>query len=83
MYWYVGKKIQKDILKNSCANYGKEIVNSVSTQLVKEFGKGFSRANLFHMIKISQVFNDFEIVSTLSRQLSWSHFKRLCIWKIV
>jgi predicted nuclease of restriction endonuclease-like (RecB) superfamily len=52
-------------------------VHSVSRQLVKEFGSGFSRANLFHMIKFSQIFDDFEIVSTLSRQLSWSHFKEI------
>jgi predicted nuclease of restriction endonuclease-like (RecB) superfamily len=52
-------------------------VQAVSTQLVKEFGSGFSRANLFHMIKFSQVFDDFEIVSALSRQLSWTHFRKL------
>lgn len=77
MYWQIGFKINEDILKNSRAEYGNEIVHSVSRQLVEEFGSGFSRANLFHMIKFSQVFDDFEIVSTLSRQLSWSHFKEI------
>ena len=77
MYWQIGYKINEDILKNSRAEYGNEIVHSVSRQLVEEFGSGFSRANLFHMIKFSQVFDDFEIVSTLSRQLSWSHFKEI------
>ena len=77
MYWQIGYKINEDILKNSRAEYGNEIVHAVSRQLVEEFGSGFSRANLFHMIKFSQVFDDFEIVSTLSRQLSWSHFKEI------
>ena len=69
-------KINEDILKNSRADYGNQIVHAVSRQLVEEFGSGFSRANLFHMIKFSQVFDDFEIVSALSRQLSWTHFRK-------
>lgn len=77
MYWQIGYKINEDILKNSRAEYGNEIVHAVSRQLVEEFGSGFSRANLFHMIKFSQVFDDFEIVSALSRQLSWTHFRKL------
>ncbi|MDD2894507.1 MAG: PDDEXK nuclease domain-containing protein [Aliarcobacter sp.] len=77
MYWQIGFKINEDILKNSRADYGNQIVHSVSRQLVEEFGSGFSRANLFHMIKFSQVFDDFEIVSALSRQLSWTHFRKL------
>jgi predicted nuclease of restriction endonuclease-like (RecB) superfamily len=76
MYWQIGYKINEDILKNSRAEYGNEIVHAVSRQLVEEFGSGFSRANLFHMIKFSQVFDDFEIVSALSRQLSWTHFRK-------
>ncbi|MCT7469297.1 PDDEXK nuclease domain-containing protein [Aliarcobacter cryaerophilus] len=76
MYWQIGYKINEDILKNSRAEYGNEIVHAVSRQLVEEFGSGFSRANLFHMIKFSQVFDNFEIVSALSRQLSWTHFRK-------
>ncbi len=76
MYWQIGYKINEDILKNSRAEYGNQIVYAVSRQLVEEYGNGFSRANLFHMIKFSQVFDDFEIVSALSRQLSWTHFRK-------
>jgi predicted nuclease of restriction endonuclease-like (RecB) superfamily len=42
--------------------------------LSAEFGSGYSRPNLFRMIRFAEVFPDREIVSTLSRQLSWSHF---------
>ena len=76
MYWQIGFKINEDILKNSRAEYGNQIVYAVSRQLVEEYGNGFSRANLFHMIKFSQVFDNFEIVSALSRQLSWTHFRK-------
>jgi predicted nuclease of restriction endonuclease-like (RecB) superfamily len=77
MYWHVGFKINEDILKNSRAEYGKEIVNSVSVQLTKEFGRGYSKRNIADMIKFSQIFNNIKIVQTLSAKLSWSHFKEI------
>lgn len=77
MYWQIGFKINEDILKNSRAEYGKEIVFTVSQQLVKEFGNGFSLKNIRHMMKFNEIFSDIKIVSTLSRQLSWSHFKEI------
>lgn len=76
MYWQIGFKINEDVLKNTRAEYVNQIVHAVSRQLVKDFGNGFSRANLFHMIKFSLVFDDFEIVSALSIQLSWTHFRK-------
>ena len=33
MYWEIGNKINQDILKNQRAEYGKEIVATVSQQL--------------------------------------------------
>ena len=77
MYWHIGKKIQEDILLNSRANYGNEIVNSLGTQLVLEFGNSFSKRNLFHMIKFFKVFDDEKIVNALSTQLNWTHFRTL------
>jgi predicted nuclease of restriction endonuclease-like (RecB) superfamily len=76
-YWNVGNRIRKDILKKSRAEYGKQIVSTLSRQLIDIFGQGFSRPNLFKMINFAAVFEDFNIVSTLSRQLSWSHFQEL------
>ncbi len=74
LYWHVGKRIRQDILKEKRAEYGEEIVPTLSAQLVPEFGEGFSKRNLFRMIRFSEVFSDEQIVSTLSRQLGWSHF---------
>jgi len=74
LYWRVGKRIRQDILKEKRAEYGEEIVPTLSAQLVPEFGEGFSKRNLFRMIRFSEVFSDEQIVSTLSRQLGWSHF---------
>ena len=47
---------------------------SLANHLTLTYGKGYSRPNLFRMIKFAKQFPNREIVSTLSRQLSWSHF---------
>jgi len=74
LYWQIGSSIRQDILKEKRAEYGREIVVTLSRQLVKEFGNGFSRPNLFRMVRFAEVFPERKIVSTLSIQLSWSHF---------
>ena len=58
LYWRVGQRIRQDILKEKRAEYGEEIVPTVSAQLVPEFGEGFSKRNLFRMIRFAEVFPD-------------------------
>ena len=77
MNWHIGKRINDEILQNKRAEYGKEIVASLSRQLTLDYGKGFTKQNLFHMMRFAQSFSDFEIVSALSRQLSGTHFRQI------
>ena len=81
LYWSIGRRIQTEVLRNERAEYGKEIVSTQSRQLVDEFGTGFSVKNLRHMIRFAEAFPGMEIVSTLSGQLSWSHFKEIIYLK--
>jgi hypothetical protein len=74
LYWRVGRRIRLDILKQKRAEYGEEIVPTLSAQLVQEFGIGFAEKNLRRMIQFAEAFAEEEIVVTLSRQLGWSHF---------
>jgi len=76
-YWHIGKLIREDILKNKRADYGKQILRLLSTQLVKEYGSSFSVKSLHRMVQFNERFPDLQIVATLWRQLSWSHFKLL------
>lgn len=76
--WFIGKRIDEEILKSERAEYGETIVASLSTHLALSYGKGYSRPNLFRMIKFAKSFPSRDIVSTLSRQLSWSHFVLIC-----
>ena len=74
MTWEIGRRIRQDILNEQRAAYGERIVAAVGKQLSREFGRGFSDKLLRHMIRFAEVFPDRDIVSTLSRQLAWSHF---------
>ncbi len=77
LYWNIGKYITENILDNKKAEYGKSIINKLSKKLVIEYGKGYSKANIFRMLKFYEYFTDIEKFSTLSRKLSWSHFVEL------
>lgn len=70
----MGKRINEDILQNKRAEYGKQIVSTLSTQLEIKYGRNFTEKNVRRMMQFAEQFPDNGIVVTLSRQLSWSHF---------
>jgi predicted nuclease of restriction endonuclease-like (RecB) superfamily len=74
LFWKIGQRINNDILESKRAGYGKQIVVTLSRQLVEEYGNSFEEKNLRRMIQFAIVFPDEKIVVTLSRYLSWSHF---------
>ncbi|MFH2033219.1 MAG: DUF1016 N-terminal domain-containing protein, partial [Candidatus Margulisiibacteriota bacterium] len=74
LYWKIGQRIRKEILQEKRAEYGQEIVVTLSRQLEQDYGNGFGHRNLFRMIRLAECFPAEKIVSTLSTQLSWSHF---------
>ena len=80
-YWNVGKRINDDVLENKRAEYGKQILSTLSTKLTLEFGKGWSDKQLRHCLRFAETFPDIEIVSALWRQLSWTHFKSIIYLK--
>lgn len=74
LFWHVGNRILTDNLQNKRAEYGKQIVVTVSRELVEKFGKNYEEKNLRRMIQFAEKFPDIQNVVTLSRHLSWSHF---------
>jgi predicted nuclease of restriction endonuclease-like (RecB) superfamily len=75
--WQIGNRIHRDILRENRADYGEKIVATLSRQLVQEYGSGFDDKNLWRMVQFAELFPDHKIIATLSRQLSWSHFKEI------
>ena len=77
LYWRIGQRIHAEVLKGERAEYGRQIVNTLSAELVVEFGRGWGEKQLRHCLRAAETFQDEEIVYTLCRQLSWSHFRIL------
>lgn len=77
LYWQIGKRVNLEVLQGTRANYGKQIILLLSQNLIVEYGQGWSEKHLRHCLRFSEVFPDFQIVSTLWRQLSWSHLKEV------
>jgi predicted nuclease of restriction endonuclease-like (RecB) superfamily len=71
-YWEVGKRVVEYEQKGKArADYGSKLLDNLSKDLTKLYGKGFSRDNLEKMRKFYSTFPNSE---TLSRKLSWSHY---------
>lgn len=81
LYWQVGKRINDDVLNNERAEYGKQVITKLAKALTAEYGKGWSNKQLLHCVRFAECFDDLAIVSTASRQLSWSHFLQLIYLK--
>ena len=77
LFWQVGKRINEEILNKERAEYGKQIVATLATQLENKYGRNFNEKNIRRMMRFSQEFSDFNILPPLAAQLSWSHFIEL------
>jgi len=74
LYWSIGLRIHTQILEGRRAEYGEEVVSNLAAQLVNEYGNSFSVKNLRRMVQFATTFPDKNIVVSLIRQLSWTHF---------
>lgn len=74
LYWKIGERISREILDGKRADYGKQIVSDLGRSLVEEYGNSFSATNLCRMLQFYEVFPEEQIVVSLIRQLSWTHF---------
>lgn len=75
-YWQMGKRIvEQEQQGKGRADYGTQLLKSLSKELTAEFGKGFSVPSLYSYRSFYLTFP--EIFSTPWRILTWSHYKRL------
>ena len=74
MYWHIGERINRDVLRNERATYGKQIVTQVAKQLQEIYGNGFEERTVRRMMRFAQIFPNIQILSPLVSILSWSHF---------
>ena len=75
-YWQMGKRIvEQEQFGKERADYGAQLLKSLSKELTAEFGKGFSVGSLYYYRQFYLIFP--EIFATPWRILTWSHYKRL------
>lgn len=75
--WYVGKRIKEDVLFNRRAEYGKLMIQSLSTKLVNRFGRGWGAEKLKQCVRSAYIFSEDEIMYAARTQLSWTHLRSL------
>ena len=73
-YWQIGKMIVDKQGGESRANYGDGLLEELSIQMTKDFGKGFDITNLRNM---RQFYIVFQKRDTVCHELSWSHYRLL------
>ncbi|WP_075256711.1 PDDEXK nuclease domain-containing protein [Herbaspirillum camelliae] len=74
LYWLVGQRIHTQVLEGRRADYGEEVLPTLAAQLVQDYGGSFAVKNLRRMAQFAATFPDEQIVVSLIRQLSWTHF---------
>ena len=73
-YWNIGRVIVEKQGGNNKAEYGTALIKNLSKKMTKEFGKGFTVANLKNM---RQFYLIFQKSYALSDQLTWTHYRLL------
>ena len=70
-YWNIGRVIIEFEQKNHIrAEYGAETLTALAKALTAEFGKGFSKSNLYNM---RQFYITHKIFQSVTGKLSWTH----------
>ena len=77
LYWQIGRRIGTGLLQGQRADFGKQVVAELARQLTADFGRGWSEQQLRHCVRLAEIFPEDQILSTLQRELSWSHLKAL------
>ena len=77
LYFEIGNRIiENEQGGKSRAEYGKELLEHISQELTKEFGKGFSVTNLRQMRQFYSIYQKHQTVSD-EFKLPWSHYCEL------
>jgi hypothetical protein len=70
LFWQIGKYINGGVLEDKRADYGEQVVITLSQMLEEKYGRSFEIRNLRRMMQFAEQFPDFEIVSPAATQLS-------------
>jgi len=72
LYWSIGEYISQQVQAKA---WGKSVVQELANfiQRTEPNTKGFSSQNIWRMKQFYETYKDKEILSTVSREIAWSH----------
>jgi predicted nuclease of restriction endonuclease-like (RecB) superfamily len=77
LYWQIGTRLQTEVIVGERAEYGKKIIKTLSLQLSRDYGKGWSERQLWLCLQLASAYPEQSILRTLCAELSWSHLRLL------
>ncbi|MVX61521.1 DUF1016 family protein [Enterorhabdus mucosicola] len=77
LYWQVGDTINQKVLGGERAEYGAEVVRSLSKRLTEAYGRGWGVQHLRHCMRLARTFPHDEKFYALRRELSWTSIRAL------
>ncbi len=77
LYWNIGKTIKEEIIKSKRAEYGEQIVQSLTGELTQRYGKGFSSQNLWYMVQLYEAYPILHALRGEFKGLGWTHIRTL------
>lgn len=57
LYWKIGKRINEDVLQSKRAEYGKQIVVTLSQKLGEKYGSGWDEKTIRHCLRSAETFH--------------------------
>lgn len=73
-YWRIGQRIVEQEQKGKeRADYGKQLLEMLSTELTRAYGRGWSKRNLAYFRSFYLRFDNLEILQSRLQNLTWTH----------
>ena len=77
LYWEIGRLIKQDLYSKETTLHRIDTFKYLSRELVERYGREFEVRHLPQMELFCVYFPELEIVSDLSKKLTWTHFLKL------
>ncbi len=73
-YWRIGQRIvEQEQHGKERAEYGKYLIKTLSAELTRTYGRGWSARNLQYFKSFYLTYNDLQIVQSRLHNLTWTH----------
>ncbi|MBP5711333.1 MAG: DUF1016 domain-containing protein, partial [Bacteroidales bacterium] len=73
-YWHIGRRIVEQEQKGKeRAEYGKQLIKTLSAELTRAYGRGWSVRNLQYFKSFYLTYSDIQLVQSRLHNLTWTH----------